>query len=39
MHTLITDDAPISATSIAPIIYPEKCANIDGKSAMVEASW
>ena len=36
---LITDDVPIFPTSIAPIMFTGKCANVEGKIAMLEARW
>ena len=37
--TLITDHVPIFATSIAPIMFEEKSANIEGENPMMEARW
>ena len=36
---LITDDVPIFATSIAPIMFAGKSANVEGENAMMEARW
>ena len=36
---LITDDVPILATSIAPIMFTGKSASVEGENVMTEARW
>ena len=36
---LITDDVPIFATSIAPIMFSGKSSNVEGENAMMETRW
>ena len=36
---LITDDVPIFATSIAPIMFAGKITNVEGENVMMEARW
>ena len=36
---LITDDVPIFATSIVPIMFSGKSANVEGENGMMETRW
>ena len=38
-YILITDDVPVFATNIAPIMFAGKCDSVEGENAMMEARW